>query len=108
MSKPHGVSMRSPNWEWSVLAKIKRKKSLHVGFWITPEQKKAVDTLAIELGLDISELMEMAIVQVYERLGEGVTPKFRALAGDDAIWREISAKSRERAEEERKSIRGRQ
>lgn len=93
---------------WNVSKRLSRLKTQFMSLRITVEQKKAIDSLAVELGVDITELVQMGIVQIYEGLGQGISPKFRALASDDAMWREIGAKAKERSEEERKAIRGRQ
>ncbi len=100
--------MRKHSLEWTVLAKDKRKKDKHAGFWVTAEQRRGIKALANELGYDLGEMCEVAIVQLYERLGQGDTAKYHSMADDSAVWREMAAKARERVEDERKAIRGRQ
>lgn len=91
---------------WSVLAKIRRTKDAAYLLRITSEQKKALEALAIEMRLDINELLEVGIVTVYELLGQGYTAKHRAISQDPAIWQEIGTKAKDRCEAERKAIRG--
>ena len=79
-----------------------------IGHRVSAEQKKAIEALAVEMGLDISELVETALVQVYVMLGEGKSPKYQAMARDEATWREIAAHAREKVEEERSAIRRQQ
>jgi hypothetical protein len=100
--------VRSPIVEWSVARKMTASKTDQVGFRVTPEEKRAIETFAVELQADVTELVKAAIVQFYESLGSGVTPKFLRMASDPAIWREVTAKAKERCQHERQSVRGRQ
>jgi hypothetical protein len=75
---------------------------------VSREQKKAIETLAIEMGLDISELVEAALVQFYETLGQGKSGNYQAIARDEGTWRDIAMQAREKCEQERKAVRSRQ
>jgi hypothetical protein len=88
-----------------VAKKVSTRKTETLGFRLTPEQKDAIETLAIQMGWDVVELIQIASIAIYDMLGQGKSDRWAALARDPSMWKEISGHARERAEREREAIR---